>query len=178
MREGTGVPICRAAERLVVRARDGMFAGIVAGDHGRAGGSVAPRRGKSCHAGPTGQRAECAQRGRSRWRTGLGRQKERGRHGASGCSGPSAWEWVGRSARSAGEENGAVGMGRVGERKRGNGPAGFGLFCWAGLVSGFLFSGLLSPFLFLFLNNSNLFEFKFKFEFNSNTQTNKRDAPA
>ena len=62
----------------------------------------------------------------------------------------------------------------AGERKRGNGPAGFGLFCWVGLVSGFLFSGFLSPFLFLFLNNSNLFEFKFKFEFNSNTQTKKQ----
>ena len=31
-------------------------AGIAAGDLGRARGSVAPRRGTSCHAGPAGQR--------------------------------------------------------------------------------------------------------------------------
>ena len=30
--------------------------GIAAGDLGRARGSVAPRRGMSCHAGPAGQR--------------------------------------------------------------------------------------------------------------------------
>ena len=124
------------------------------GAHRSAGGARAVRaESLQCGAGPSG---------------------EHGRRGASGCSGPSAWERVGRSARSAGEENGSASVGRAGERKRGNGPAGFGLFCWVGLVSGFLFSGFLSPFLFLFLNNSNLFEFKFKFEFNSNTQTKKR----
>ena len=78
--EGTGVPICRAAGRLGVRARDGRFAGIVAGDLGQGGGVVALRKGWSWQAGPTGQRAgeREAQRG---W--GLGRargeRRERGR---------------------------------------------------------------------------------------------------
>ena len=81
---------------------------------------------------------------------------------ASGCSGPSAWERVGRSARSAGEENGAAGVGRTGERKRGNGPAGFGLFCWVGLIWFFSFP---SPSLIPISNQLNLFEFKFEFEF-------------
>ena len=34
-------------------------AGIAAVDLGRAGGSIAPRRGMSCHAGPAGQRERC-----------------------------------------------------------------------------------------------------------------------
>ena len=41
---------------LGVRTRDGRPAGFVAGDLGRAGESVVPRRGKSCQAGPARQR--------------------------------------------------------------------------------------------------------------------------
>ena len=59
---------------LGVRTRDGRPAGFVAGDLGRAGESVAPRRGKSCQAGPARQRRL----------SGL-IAKEAGR-GVSGCS--------------------------------------------------------------------------------------------
>ena len=41
---------------LGMRTRDGRPAGFVAGHLGRAGESVAPRRGKSCQAGPARQR--------------------------------------------------------------------------------------------------------------------------
>ena len=41
---------------LGVRTRDGRPAGFVAGDLGRAGEFVAPRKGKICQAGPACQR--------------------------------------------------------------------------------------------------------------------------
>ena len=53
----------RAAERIGVRAWGGKAGEILGEDHGRASGSVAPWRGRSCQAGPTGQRAKCARRG-------------------------------------------------------------------------------------------------------------------
>ena len=46
----------RAAERIGVRAWGGKAGEILGEDHGRAGGSVAPWRGKSCQAGPARQR--------------------------------------------------------------------------------------------------------------------------
>ena len=64
----------RAAERIGVRAWGGKAGEILGEDHGRAGGSIAPRRGKSCQAGPTDQRAKRARCGSTRAERG-----ERGR---------------------------------------------------------------------------------------------------
>ena len=76
MREGTGVPICRAAERLGVRARDGRFAGIVAGDLGQGGGVVALRKGWSWQAGPMGQRVERARHDEHAWAPSWARERK------------------------------------------------------------------------------------------------------
>ena len=135
--------------------------------HGRSresGDDFGRRKGKVLPAGPAGQRD----------REGCGRR---------GCSGPSAWERVGRSACSAGRRKPGRGCGprgrwsgllvRAGERKGGPG-------CWAGRAGLgwflFSFSGFsfpISPFLFLIQTNTQLGEFKFKFEFATSTQTNK-----
>ena len=73
--------------------------GIAAGDLGRARGSVAPRRGTSCHAGPAGRR-------------------ERRGAGLNGAGAGNVW------ATRLGRTSGALacgGMGRVRRRRRGVG---------------------------------------------------------
>jgi len=155
MGEGTGVPICRAAEHLGVHARDGRFAGIVARDLGQGGRVVALWKWWSWQAGPTGQRAERAQRGRSRWRAGPGHQGER-RRWLAGLLARSErlqraeqrWASAGRCSGRGGaaqEERGAGCSGEEGEKGWAEGKS------WAGhsVGLGFVFlSYFLSPFLF------------------------------
>jgi hypothetical protein len=151
MREGTGVPICRGAERLGVRTQVGMFAGIVAGDHGRAGGSVAPRRGKSCHAGPTGQRAEHARRRRSRWRAGAGpsggNAGEAGRAAAAGRA--RGRGWAGACA-AWGKKTGPRVWAARGRGRGGTGRLGLGCFAGLGWFQGFYFLVFFLLFYFYF----------------------------
>jgi len=81
----------RVAECIGVRAWGGKAGEILGEDHGRAGGSVAPWRGKSCQAGPTGQRAKRARRGATRLNGESG--------GVRWASGPS---WAGQEGRKEG----------------------------------------------------------------------------
>ena len=150
--------------------------GGLAGDLGRRLREAGKERGKelltcgsglSGNAGSHGRAAErrCA---RSELGRGVGsenRQAERGsRQRAAGCGVKEGESWA-RGERGKEDWAGRVGSGP------GKGELGWaaGLGCWAGLDSGFLFSwvfsSILFPLSFLFLNQT-------KFEFNTNLNSN------